>query len=239
MSQAALECAVAAFSFLLLPPKRFGLRDGSSTRRGIWSDDGRFRVGFGCRGKIGEQHFQNCFPGRVGKICCVENRAQAGFNSFGFRLRLFRIHLSPGQLVPKSQDRFVSPSPKSRECRAGLGLERLVVRSENSREMPVGAFGRGVLNDDSSALTPRCERKGASARRAIGERVGNGHFDALQAAARALVITAPAASAPLQSVEQRGRQIPLRERGDDDHDVLARHGGALADLERGRDGGAG
>jgi hypothetical protein len=174
MSQTSLESAVAAFPFLLNFLRRLGVVDGD-----ILLDDGPLFIVFRCRDKVTDKRFQNCLPYWVGKIFSIENRAQGGLNSFGLLLSLFRSYLSTAQSFPKRQNGSVSRLAVISECCSYLGLEGLVVSVENSREVPIGAVGRGILKNESAARAPRRNRKGDFTGRAIGQRMSNCHFDAL------------------------------------------------------------
>jgi hypothetical protein len=227
VSQASLERAVTAFPSLLNFLRRIGFRGWLNDGRGVFSR----------RGKISDERFQNCRLGWIGEICSIEDRAQAGLDSFGFLSSLFRSRLPAAQSFPKGRNGLVSCPAANLERRSYLAFESLVVSIENSGEVPIGAVGRGILKNESAALAPWRYRKGDFASRTIRQRVSNRHFlDALVPKRRAG--PAPAARTRSQLVEQCGRQIAFRKRGNDDHDGLARHGGALADLERGGDGGA-
>src|SRR5258708_33619385 len=111
---------------------------------------------------------------------CIENRAQAGPDFLGFLLRLFRSRLAIAQSLPKRQHGCASSlAPNCAQRYSDLGLEGLVVRVEDAREVSVGAVGGGVLKNERAALAPRHNRKGDLAGRTMGQRMGNGHFDAL------------------------------------------------------------
>jgi hypothetical protein len=174
MSQTSLESAVAAFPSLLNFLRRLGFVEGD-----ILLYDGRFFNVFRCRDKGTDMRFQNCLPYWVGKIFNIKNRTQAGLKSFGLLLSLLRSYLSTAQLVPKRQNGSVNRFAVTSEYRSNLGLEGLVVRVENSCEVPIGAVCRGILKNESAALAPRRNREGDFTSRAIGQRVSNRHFDAL------------------------------------------------------------
>src|SRR5258708_3489710 len=152
MSQASLECEIAALPLLLNLLRRLGSGDGA-----LLLPDGRFFVEFGCRHEGAHKRFQNRLPDRVGEICSIENRAQAGSGSFGFLLGLVQIYLATAQSFPERQNcsvgrRAESPTSNFAQSRLYLGLEGLVLRVENAREVPIGAVGRGILKNEGAAF---------------------------------------------------------------------------------------
>jgi hypothetical protein len=178
MSQASLECTIATFPFLLNVLRRLGFRDRRNIHRGVGRDDGRFFMVFRRRGEIGDKGFQNCLSYRIGEICSVENRTQARLDSLGFLLSLLGRHLPAEQFFPKRQNGLSGCLSVYLQCRLYLSFEGLVVRVENSCEVPIGAVGRGILKNARAALEPRRNRKSGSASRAISQRMSNRHFDA-------------------------------------------------------------